>query len=80
MLETDVKKGSVMKLLLVLLAGIIFSGCTTVKAYQRESLADPLMEPRNEFAKQKLDEKFFTTREGSIGGNNGIGGGCGCAK
>ena len=51
-----------------------------VKAYQREKLADPIMEPKNQFAKQKLDEKFFSTREGSMGGDSGIGGGCGCAK
>jgi hypothetical protein len=31
-------------------------------------------------AKQSLDQKFFTSREGSIGGADGIGGGCGCAK
>ncbi len=69
-----------MKLIMLLLFTIMLSGCVAVKAYQREKLADPLMEPQNEFAKQKLDEKFFTTREGSIGGNTGIGGGCGCAK
>jgi len=33
-----------------------------------------------QFAKQQLDEKFFSTREGSLGGSGGIGGGCGCAK
>lgn len=60
--------------------GAALSGCVTVKAYQREKLADPIMEPKNQFAKQKLDEKFFSTREGSIGGDIGIGGGCGCAK
>ena len=63
-----------------LLAVFLFSGCVRVKAYQREKLTDPIMEPQNQFAKQKLDEKFFSTREGSIGGAAGIGGGCGCAK
>jgi Domain of unknown function (DUF4266) len=55
-------------------------GCTTVRAFEREKLADPIMERQNQFAKQTLEQKFFSTREGSLGGANGIGGGCGCAK
>ena len=55
-------------------------GCATVRAYEREKLADPIMERQNQFAKQTLEQKFFSTREGSIGGASGIGGGCGCAK
>jgi hypothetical protein len=54
--------------------------CTPVKSYQHENLADPIMSPENQFSKQNWDEKFFSTREGSIGGAKGIGGGCGCAK
>ena len=54
--------------------------CVTVKPWEKEKLADPIMEPQSQFAKQKLDEKFFSSREGSMGGSGGIGGGCGCAK
>lgn len=68
------------KLLLMLCLAGVLSSCANVKAYQREKLTDPLMEPTKQFAKQKLDEKFFSTREGSLGGESGIGGGCGCAK
>lgn len=58
-----------------------FAGCSTVKVYQRANLGDPIMERKEDaFAKQTLEQKFFSTREGSIGGANGIGGGCGCAK
>lgn len=57
-----------------------FSGCSTVKVYQRGNLGDPIMERKDVFAKQTLEQKFFSTREGSIGGASGIGGGCGCAK
>ena len=59
-----------------------FVGCSGVKAYQKGNLGDPIME-RNETGvsqKQTLEQKFFSSREGSIGGANGIGGGCGCAK
>ncbi len=68
-------------LLLVLLSVCAsLSGCAAVRAYQREKLADPIMERQDHFAKQSLEQKFFNTREGSIGGAGGIGGGCGCAK
>lgn len=67
-------------------AGIIFSflslflGCAAVKPFEREKLADPIMDPSSHFGKQTLEQKFFSTREGSIGGGTGVGGGCGCAK
>ncbi|MEL6822056.1 MAG: DUF4266 domain-containing protein [Calditrichota bacterium] len=71
-----------MKKMLGFVLAVLFllNGCVMVKAFEREKLADPLITPTNQFAKQKLDEKFFSTREGSIGGARGIGGGCGCAK
>jgi hypothetical protein len=66
---------------LVLIPVSIFAmGCAGVKAFEREKLADPIMERQDQFAKQSLEQKFFSTREGSIGGGGGIGGGCGCAK
>lgn len=68
------------RLVCVALLGACATGCATVRAYEREKLADPIMERDNQFAKQTLEQKFFSTREGSIGGASGIGGGCGCAK
>jgi len=59
---------------------MIMVSCVTVKPWEKEKLADPIMEPQSQFAKQKLDDKFFSSREGSMGGSGGIGGGCGCAK
>lgn len=56
------------------------SGCAVVKPYEREVLADPIMDPNTGFAKQTLREKFLSTREGSSGGGTGLGGGCGCSK
>ena len=67
------------KILSVLIFSILIS-CVTVKPWEKEKLADPIMEPQSQFAKQKLDDKFFSSREGSMGGSGGIGGGCGCAK
>jgi len=70
-----------MKIVISLLFAVfLLNSCEAVRGYQRERLSDPIMEPKSQFSKQKLDEKFFSTREGSIGGESGIGGGCGCAK
>ena len=66
--------------LMILGAGCVFGGCAAVKATDRAYLADPIMERENHFSKQTLAQKFFSSREGSIGGAGGIGGGCGCAK
>jgi hypothetical protein len=64
----------------MLAAALALGGCANVKPYEREILADPIMDPSGEFAKQTLEQKFFSTREGSIGGGSGVGGGCGCSK
>ena len=68
------------QLIALVLLLYIFGGCSSVKVYQRGNLGDPIMERKDVFAKQTLEQKFFSTREGSIGGASGIGGGCGCAK
>jgi hypothetical protein len=79
-----VDRAAPLRLLAVLVvagaAGAALAGCATTQAYEREKLADLIMERQNPFTKQTLEQKFFTTREGSIGGAAGIGGGCGCAK
>jgi len=81
----DFSRGGIVKrkllsIIAVAMSAYILAGCATVRAYERENLADPIMERQNQFAKQSLEQKFFSTREGSIGGASGIGGGCGCAK
>lgn len=68
------------QLVAVALLMYFIGGCSTVKVYEKGNLGDPIMERKDVFAKQTLEQKFFSTREGSIGGASGIGGGCGCAK
>jgi len=54
------------------------SGCATVKPWQREILADPIMQPgRNPIAAAQLDHIYFS-REAASGGTTVGGGGCGC--
>ena len=76
-------KGITQRLAVLLIAAsalLSMGGCAAVSPSQRAYLADQIMERQDHFAKQTLAEKFFSSREGSIGGASGIGGGCGCAK
>ncbi len=68
-------------MLAVFLMGLLgLGGCAVVKPFEREVLADPVMDPNTGFSKQTLRQKFLSTREGSAGGGTGLGGGCGCSK
>lgn len=58
------------------LVGMSLAGCSSVRSYQKEHLADPIM------STSKTDEmreiKWLEAREGSTGGAGGAGGGCAC--
>ena len=61
-------------MLLLPLAG----GCQTVKPWEREFLADPIMQPgRNPISTAQLEHVYFS-REAASGGSTVGGGGCGC--
>ena len=54
------------------------SGCANVKPWQREALADPIMQPgRNPIGAAQVDHIYFS-REAASGGSSVGGGGCGC--
>ncbi len=54
------------------------SGCVAVKSYEREHLADRIMDFEAVAAEVAMDRHFLETREGSSGGQGGAGGGCAC--
>jgi hypothetical protein len=57
---------------------LLLTGCSVVKPWQRETLADPIMQPdRNPMAAALLDHVYFS-REAATGGRTVGGGGCGC--
>jgi hypothetical protein len=58
------------------LALFYLGGCATVRPYEKEHLADPIMAVTAEEALREL--KWLEAREGSTGGAGGAGGGCGC--
>jgi hypothetical protein len=59
------------------LAALATAGCA-VKAYQREHLADPIMQFETDVADERREVKWLEAREGSTGGVGGAGGGCAC--
>ncbi len=62
----------------LLIIGIIFSSCESVKPYQKSKINDSEMILANRKI-QKTENSFQTYREGASGANGGkTGGGCGC--
>ena len=61
---------------IVLAAALLASGCATVKAYEREYLADPIMSLELSNRDAARDVSWIEAREGSTGGMGGAGGGC----
>lgn len=74
------RRGAFVALILLALSFLGLGGCANVKPWEREIIADPIMSVNGGAAKQALLEKFYSTREGSMGGGTGVGGGCGCSK
>jgi len=69
------------KILLIaalLSAGIGLAGCAGVQPWEREYLADPIMQYDYNKEEKAVREHFISTREGSVGGFGVGGGGCGC--
>lgn len=56
----------------------LLQGCVTVKPYEREHLADRIMDFDAVADELAMDRHFLETREGSSGGQGGAGGGCAC--
>jgi hypothetical protein len=54
------------------------TGCAPVKPYEREYLAEKLMQPGSEGAEDRFRQHWQFSREGSEGGFGAAGGGCGC--
>lgn len=71
-----------MRVILLIVATVMASGCSmlrkNVKAFDRRLLSEEGMEfivvPMDEIGQQHM----FNAREGSVGGFGGAGGGCGC--
>lgn len=66
------------RLLIPLAVLLLLSGCATVKPWQREGLADPIMIMDENPIEAGMKEHHLDYREGSRGATGAQSGGCGC--
>ena len=60
---------------------LLASGCAVepwVKPYERQYLADPIMNPDRDPVASSYSHHVYQSREGARGAEGGSGGGCGC--
>jgi hypothetical protein len=60
------------------LGAAALAGCAFVPQRDREFLSDPIMLRHDDPMEATLEGHDLPRREGSVGGNAGAGGGCGC--
>ncbi|MEJ2052368.1 MAG: DUF4266 domain-containing protein [Calditrichaceae bacterium] len=65
-------------ILIFILFLLLISSCATVKPWQREGLADPIMIIDENPIDAGIKEHFLDYREGSEGATGAQSGGCGC--
>ncbi len=66
------------RILLVVGLAVLAVGCVTVRAEEKEHLAQPAMTFGSEGHVQAQEEHVLTNREGTFGAGGVSGGGCGC--
>ncbi|HEY8749479.1 MAG TPA: DUF4266 domain-containing protein [Tepidisphaeraceae bacterium] len=57
---------------------MLATGCSTVRPWQREILADEIMQPDRDPIGSALADRVYFSREAASGGRSVGGGGCGC--
>ena len=64
----------------LIIAAVCFlgAGCATVQPWEREGLADPIMQFDENPIEAGVQEHHIDYREGSSGATGAQGGGCGC--
>jgi hypothetical protein len=65
-------------LLLLLGSATRLGGCATVKPWEKERLADPMMSFDDTAREAARELHWIEAREGSTGGTGTAGGGCAC--
>ena len=63
---------------LLLLAGLGIPGCATVHPWDRDLMAKPTMRFVPLPHEMAVDDHIYFSKEGSTGGMDAAGGGCGC--
>ena len=65
-------------LLLMAAALLAYSACVNVRPEDKEHLAEPAMTYGDEGLSEEHEQHVLDNREGSTGGGDARGGGCGC--
>lgn len=65
-------------LMLVIVASLTLSACSSVKPWQRGYLSKDVMQTGQDPMASSLDNHIHFSKEGSSGGGEAAGGGCGC--
>jgi hypothetical protein len=63
--------------MVLLLSLLMMTGCVTVHPWERGTLSHPCMQMSPQLGDSHL-EHVWSIREGAVGGELGVGGGCGC--
>jgi hypothetical protein len=65
---------------LAVVSGLLaaMAGCATVKPWEKERLADPIMSFERASREAARELHWIEAREGSTGGTGAAGGGCAC--
>lgn len=69
---------SMKSLLFALMTLLLVTGCSTVKPWQRGTLAKPEMSWSPDRLEATLESHIYYSKEASFGGSAAAGGGCGC--
>ena len=57
---------------------VLLAGCVSVKPYEREMLADPIMSFSRDTISDSYLDHVYDVREAARGATKSQGGGCGC--
>ncbi len=64
--------------LILCCSSLLLSACSAVKPWERGNLAQDIMALQGDPLKASLDNHIYFSKEGSSGGGQAAGGGCGC--
>ena len=66
------------RIILLFFGALLLYGCATVKPWEKEGLADPIMIIDENPINAGIKEHFIDYREGAEGATGAESGGCGC--
>jgi len=67
-----------MRVFAIITLVVLASGCAQVKPWERGNLSQEVMAWQIDPLKSSLDNHVYFSKEGSSGGGQAAGGGCGC--